>query len=286
MKRFLAVTLLLLGCPEKKAAPGFELANRVAASAREKLPEAKVAVVSEDEVLVKLGETETTIGLDNIKLSCAASEDACVRAIEASVGNIKTLSPKKGEKLDQKQILLTLKTREFLENVDTMMKEKVADKFESNRLARTPLVADLVIVYVLDAPTGMRMLSAGDLKDNELTLEKVDALARANLSAAFAELTPMEELGKGMFTNTNDENYASAMLVLPELWAPLSKKMKGGPLLVAVPARNRMFAVSGKDKESVEILKLMVAKALETEDHALSGTVLEWTAKGFKEWKP
>lgn len=284
------VVLVAFGCKEKTesvpvAMPKSDaLVQRVADEARKKHPESKVTILSDDEILVKSGELETTIGMDNIRKSCAM-ETACADAINNAVANVQTKALPKDEKLDRKQILLTLKTSEYLESVDKMMKEKVPEKFENNRIARTPFIAGMMVVYVLDSPTGMRMISGQDLKENDLTVESIDALARENLGAAFPELTPMEEVGKGIYTNTKDENYASALLVLTDRWSPLAKQVKE-PLLVAVPSRNRMFAMSAKNTAAIEAFKVVTKTAFENEDHALSGTVLEWTPKGFKEWVP
>ncbi len=292
MRALLVVlAVVLAGCPDKAEKPAADLtanlAQRLAARVKQAYPEAKVAVQSEGTVLVKFGEQESVLGLDNIRLRCTTKE-ACDDALEQSVKNVRAfLQPTDGgkEKLDRSKILLTLKTTDFLSNVDKMMKEKLPEKFAGNRLPRTPFVADLAIVYVLDGETGMRMISQNDLDENALKLDELDALAKKNLAAMFETLTPMEDIARGIFTNTQDENYASAMLVLPELWAPLSKKI-GAPMLVSVPARNRLFAVSGKDEDAVEAFKKVTAAALESEDHALSGALLEWTPKGFKEWKP
>lgn len=286
MKYVSLIALVLAGCTEKSAPAGAatpDLAARVASAVRKAYPEAKVEVLGPDEVMVKLGELESSIGLDNMRLRCANGPEVCEESIAVAIKNLHLAELPKG-KLDRTKILPTVKTSEFLSSVDKMMKEKLPEKFASNRLLRKPLVADLELVYVLDSETGMQMLAQHDLDENELTLEKVDALAKENLSAAFPALTPMEDVASGVFTNSKDENYASAMLVLPQLWAPLSKQVKA-PLIVAVPARNRMFAISGKNKALPQFRKV-VAAALEKEDHALSGALLEWTPKGFREWVP
>src|SRR4051812_7390980 len=122
MRWFVAALLVLCACTEKKAAPaelpkGDALVERVAEAARKAHPNAKVTVLSDDEVQVKAGDLETTIGLDNIRKSCAFAETACDDAIRNSVTNVQTLATPKDEKFDRKQILLTLKATEYLENV-------------------------------------------------------------------------------------------------------------------------------------------------------------------------
>jgi uncharacterized protein YtpQ (UPF0354 family) len=287
---FLVGLVVLSACREKPAAPvGADLPQRLAARVKKAFPEAKVSVEPEGTVLVKIGETETTLGLDNIRLRCA-TEVACEEALDQSVKNLRAFAPAAADAgkvaLDRSKVLLTLKTTAFLESIDAMMKQKLPEKFASNRLPRTPLAGDLVIVYVLDSDTGMRMISQQDLDDDGLDLAGVDALAKKNLGAMFSALTPMEDLAHGVFTNTKDENYASAMLVLPDLWVPLSKQIEA-PMIVAAPARNRLFAVSGKNNEdTLGAFKKVVEASLKEEDHALSGVLLEWTPKGFREWKP
>lgn len=283
------LALFLAACPDKRAAepatPAFadNLAERVAATTRKAFPSAAVTVEGPNEVLVKQGDYEATIGLDNIRLRCTTAE-ACDDAIGVAVKNVRVSAPGADEKFDPKMIRLTMKTTRFLSGVDAMMKEKLPEKFEKNRVPRTAFVADVVVIYVLDSETGMQIISQQDLDENGLSLEQVSALAQANLAEAFPELTPMQELSAGLYSNTDDDNYASALLVLPALWAPLEKQL-GAPLLVAAPARNRLFAVSGKNQTALPAFRNVVAAALESEDHSLSGAIFEWTPKGFREWK-
>jgi uncharacterized protein YtpQ (UPF0354 family) len=138
------------------------------------------------------------------------------------------------------------------------------------------------MVMVLDEPTGMRMLKHSDLASLHLSAPEVTALAKKNLAAMFPELTPMEEVkNTGVWTNSEDESYASALLVLPELWAPLARRVDG-KLVVAVPARNRVFATGDKSAPRVQLMKTVVAQTVKEQDHSLVPTLFEWSPSGFK----
>jgi uncharacterized protein YtpQ (UPF0354 family) len=127
----------------------------------------------------------------------------------------------------------------------------------------------------------MRMLQHSDLKDLHLTAPEVGALAKKNLAAMFPTLMPMEEVKRsGVWTNSEDENYASALVVLPELWAPLAKKVDG-KLVVALPARNRVFATGDKAPARVALMAKVAAQMVKEQDHALVPTLFDWSPQGF-----
>ena len=85
----------------------------------------------------------------------------------------------------------------------------------------------------------------------------------------------------GVWTNTEDENYAAALMVLPERWAPLAKQL-GGKLILAAPARNRVFVSAPLIGNGLEAFTHIVKLAVSQEDHPLVATLFTWTPQGFK----
>jgi uncharacterized protein YtpQ (UPF0354 family) len=149
-----------------------------------------------------------------------------------------------------------------------------------------PLVADLHVVYVHDLPRGMRLIQERDLKTLGLDAARMKQIARRNLAAQFPALPSMEQVGNlGVWVNSVDEDYAASLLVLPDLWAPLAKKL-GRPLVVAAPVRNHFLAVGGDSEERIVALRRLAGILFEEDSHPLTTTLLEWTPAGFRVWSP
>jgi uncharacterized protein YtpQ (UPF0354 family) len=279
------VAINSLGCKKHEAAQ--PLAERVRDALVKKAPGLKVVIKDQDTLQAKAGEWEAEISLDNIRISCNSGESSCSQAINAVTSNVaqQLASRQEPEQFSPDQIRLTLKDRDWLGQVDRKQKEAFPDKAAENHLVREPLAADLSVVYVFDMPTGMRMLSVRDLASLKLDQVQVAALARKNLKAAFPKLQMSEMKGTGIWTNDSGTDYDSALLALPELWEPLAKQVQG-PLVVGVPARNRLFATGGGSAKAVEAMRKVVTMAYESEDHQLSTTLLEWSPTGWKVYSP
>lgn len=280
MLRALTAAALLVPLAASAAPP---LAERVKSAIERDIPGARVKILDPMTLKLASGDFEVSISLENTRLACA-TESACQPTIDTLVRNIKNAVLRQGaaEEVDASRLLLTLKDTAWVTNTLTMIREKRPDKYEDNRLISEPFVAGLSIVLVVDSPDGMRMLQGVDLPKLGLTAEKAGERARKNLRAMFKKLPAMEQMGDtGVWTNSKDENYASALLVLPELWEPLSKKVDG-KLVVAAPSRNRLLAAGDGSRDRIQGLSKVVVVSHDQEDHPLTTALLEWTPKGFQ----
>ena len=91
----------------------------------------------------------------------------------------------------------------------------------------------------------------------------------------------VSKMGGGpVLTNDEDDNYISATMVVPEVWKPVAKQVTG-ELLVAFPARNRVFAIGSADPDAVRAFAKVVHVAFTTEDHPIADTIFRWSAPGW-----
>jgi uncharacterized protein YtpQ (UPF0354 family) len=268
--------LSLLGCAQKP-----KLAERVEKALLRALPDAQVKIEDPATLKVKLKEHggEFTVSLDNLRLECAKGEGACRDAIDSLVANVKLVSGPQDE-MRLADVRLTLKDQGWLDEAERRMADVPPEKRAQNELLREPFVGDVSIVYVLDLPRGIRMLQAGDLPKLGVDRTKLAAVARENLKREFVDVTLVRVEGTDLWTLARTDAYASASLVLVDLWKPYADKL--GTLVVSAPARNRVFATGPEKPEQIAALRAATRHAFGVEPHALSGLLLKWTPAGWK----
>ena len=139
-------------------------------------------------------------------------------------------------------------------------------------------MGDVVVLYVIDMPKGIRMFTNKEAKSLGLDRASLDALAKANLAAGVQGPNMVPSETPGVWVNADADDYDSALLVLPERWKTLADQV-GGTLVVSIPARNRVYAASGKG--DLAKLKQLTDTAYASEPHAISRQLFAWSASGF-----
>src|SRR5262249_53244309 len=140
---------------------------------------------------------------------------------------------------------------------------------------------DLSVVYVIDMPQGMRMVSEDDLKTLGLDRDRLRTTARANLLAAVPDVPMVPVEATGLWTNEKGDDYDSSFLVFVERRKALAAS-RGGRLWMGAPSRNRLFAVGGGAPDRIAALKAATDRAFSEEHHPLSRALLEWSPEGWK----
>lgn len=279
---FALAVLALASCKPKES----RLAPKVKARLEAADAGLQVSITDEHTLAVKAGEIELTMSLDNLERACAQGgaevcEGTVERQVKAALAQLRVAAD--GAKaIDPKDVRLTVKDPSWMKAVAEAQKRAPPEKRRDNALVSRAFVGPLTIVYVADMPDGMRMITQSDLKALDLSENALDALARKNLAEAALPLEVEELAGAGVFTNAVNDDYTSAMLVLPEMWRSLAQKVKGR-LLVGMPARNRFFAAAESHQE---VLRKVTRSAAEKEDHPLTDDLYVWSEKGFSHFLP
>jgi hypothetical protein len=273
----IAVACLAVAC---KARPQ-SLAERVRARILAELPALTVTVDDAQSLTVQRGEWKLEMSLDNVGLRCRTDPPACDEAIAKTVANLRyqlAQEDGKANPFTRDKLALTLKTAADLDQVDAMMKEKRADKYQDNKLVTAPMAGDLRVVLAFDLPNGIMLSSQASLRKLSLDEAAAFALARKNLAEARPSLLVSPMPGeRAVYTNDQDDDYISALMALPDRWKPLAETMKGG-LIASFPARNRIYVT---DVAHAKELAQLTAAAYEREDHALSKSLFRWSPAGF-----
>ncbi|MBA3498777.1 MAG: hypothetical protein M4D80_30190 [Myxococcota bacterium] len=274
----LVLVVLLAGCKDKTPSPS-GLAERVRDKITATLPDVTVKIQDPRTLLVRRGDYDVTMNLDNLATTCRGGEVVCNDAIAGAIANIK-LADDKAQVVKPEQLVITIKPGQWFLDTDKMLKEKAPEQYEVNKLVAQLLPGDLVAVLGADHSNGITMVSAEQLREMKLEANAAFAQARKNLKATHETLDLELLAGTPVWTNRSDDNYISAMIMLPELWKPLAAKVKGD-LLVAFPARNRVFATGTKDPGAEEGIAKIANVAFQTEDHPIAPTIFKWSATSW-----
>jgi hypothetical protein len=280
--RVLVLVVLFVGCKEKAASPPpppmpstSGLAERVRDKITATLPDVSVQIQDPQTLLVKRGSLEVTMNLGNLAATCRGGDAVCNEAIAGAVANLQ-LADDARPAITPAQLVITIKPGQWFLDTDKLLKEKAPDKYEINKLVAQLLPGDLVAVLGADHPNGISMVSAEQLREMKLESKTAFEQARKNLKASHETLDLEVLEGTPVWTNRADDNYISAMIMLPELWKPLASKVKGD-LLVAFPSRNRVFATGTKDPGAQEGIAKIANVAFQTEDHPIAPTIFKWS---------
>ncbi len=130
------------------------------------------------------------------------------------------------------------------------------------------LTPDFIIVYAFDFPDSFSWLEAGELQDLGVGLDDLRNLAVDNLRTILKDrIVRRTQDGVSLFLA--DDNYASSLLLLGELWDKEEKSTEG-PIIAIVPVRNLIVVSGSQPNEDLQTAKRIAGEAFETEPFPLS----------------
>ncbi len=120
------------------------------------------------------------------------------------------------------------------------------------------LAGDAVALLAYDTPSSIAVMSKESLGLADLSDAAAFALATRNLARRAEALTWREE--GGLRVAVLDGSYESSLLLLDGVWSALEADL-GGPVAVAVPARDLLVAGRADRPEDVAALRALIANA-------------------------
>jgi uncharacterized protein YtpQ (UPF0354 family) len=149
-----------------------------------------------------------------------------------------------------------------------------------------PLPGGFCMMWAVDKPTAIELLSSRDLEPLGLTAEEALAIGRKNLVAA---LRRQLKKGPEEMTDTvglmTGNPYESSLFAMPELWAPYAAAM-GGDLLVAVPAPDVILVAAGGDPGAAGRVAKRARKVMASVNRPFTDMVFRWSAEGWQPAEP
>lgn len=260
IKTFLAALALLAGLSAQAAAPTLselEFTRYFAERARQALPETSLVEKAPLHLQAKSPKTgEQQIFLGNSYARYSSGIDTLERVVEARLDAMRqaeSLLAVQGAET----VMAVLKPRDYLQTVAQQLRQAGLGDKPMNLLYRE-LNADILVFYVFDQPSGVRMLTTPDLKTLKLEPEDLHQLALGNLRRYFERKPPSVKRlepspGTRLYLFSVDDFYESSLLLLPEFWRqPQGMQLQGEPV-VFVPARHLLLVAGAADPASVAL---------------------------------
>lgn len=277
--RVLAGLLALALGPGCRRPSQDDFTRSVADRLRAQSPEATVVVQGSLTLEVTLpGDRSSTLSLDNLWRQCGGRFEGC-EAVDRYLRSVEATLAGQGLEPRPELVRAVLKDREWVEYVRRSLAEGPSDKAEENALVLRPFVADLFVVYVLDMPDGMKMLTRGDAAKLALDDSRLHELALANLGEAAGDIPfrPLEA-GSAIRLVQVGDSYEASRVLLHDRWAPIAATVKGS-LVAAAPARDTVVFTGSE--EDIAGLSALVHRLVDEAPHPLSPTLLRWTKEGW-----
>jgi hypothetical protein len=246
-----------------------DFTRSVADRVRALRPEATVVVQNPLLLEVTLpGEQPITMGLENLWRQCGGRIEGC----ESVARHVRGVLAGPGVEPRPELVRAVLKDREWVESARRMLSEGPPEK---SVLMLRPFVADLFVVYVIDMPDGMRMVTQGDATKLALDEPQLHELALSNLVKAAGDIPfrPLED-GSAIRLVAVGDSYEASRVLLHDRWAPIAAKVQGS-LVVAAPARDTVLFTGSE--EDVPGLRALARRVADEAPHPLSPTLLRWT---------
>jgi uncharacterized protein YtpQ (UPF0354 family) len=237
----------------------------VAEEIRRVLQGAKVSV--EGALKLRMSAPRTAqLGLYNVWQSCRDTpryREAAVRhyldAIQHHLANI----DEAGGAPDRTRVVPLIKDASYLADI----KVRTAGRFKP--LAEH-LAGDIWIVYALDQPKGMKILTADQAKPLARTPAELRGLAVTNLRRI---LKGVQSRGDGtVIMLTAGGSYEASLLLLDELWSKQARVVDGD-VVASVPNRDVLLFTGSRSAAGIAKICEMMARAGERQ-YAISRTLL------------
>jgi len=257
-----------------------DLAERAKRRIHEVAPQFQVTIVDRNTLRIKVPEdVEATMSLDNLRTLCEQEPEECETALDnhvltaVRVGDASTPT--------REQVRAVLKGGESMEGIERALGAGPPEKAAENRVVTRRFIADLWIVYVIDQPESMQMLSHGRMKELGLQEQEVHDLALANMSASLEPMASLAVPGaEGVFAVHVGDAYDASRLLLPDLWQPLREKT-AGDLLACAPTRDVVLYTSSRPADHLQDMLRIARRIHEEGPYSLSTAVFKWTPSGF-----
>jgi uncharacterized protein YtpQ (UPF0354 family) len=241
--------------------------------ARQTLPDFELREQAPLQLIAKKGQGhEQFLFLGNSYAQYQSGIESLERVVEARLQNLR-----------HSESLLTVKGSETVMAVikPVIYRDTVHQQLRQAGLGDKPfpllyrqLNEELLVFYVFDQASGVRMITPSDLKTLQLDAEGLHQLALANLARYFGRKPPtIKSLaprpGTRLYLLSVDEFYESSLLLLPEYWRQQRFELPGEPV-VFVPARHLVLVAGSEDAQSLQLGADLAAKGFAELGYAIS----------------
>lgn len=152
-------------------------------------------------------------------------------------------------------------------------------------LATRRVADDLVVAYVLDAPSSNLWLTRHDIEGWTLDPDQLHDAALTNLwDTTQGAIVLQEDVdGREIYQIRQGDGLDSSRLLLPGLWRQLADSC-GGALVICAPTRDRIYAAPGHQPASIARLADHASGDWEALDAHVSPAFWVWENDALQRW--
>lgn len=169
----------------------------------------------------------------------------------------------------RRQMLPLLKHPDFVAESTRLVPEK--------GLVFRPFLAGLQIAYVVDEPSALRYINAEDLDHWGISLDELDAIARANLAVRTVTTRPIS-VGEGalrLFIFNTMDSYDATRVLLPDQLRRMAAQVSGR-LVVGIPNRDFLIAFGDANAQLLDRVRWQVKRDNHATGTRLTDRLLTW----------
>ena len=245
---------LMFGETMAEEATARRFSAEVARGLAAKMPDAKITVLGELELLVKRAEgRETTLQLRNRYNEYKTDPGSLAKIIADYYEPIEKPAV---ATVDRARIVPVIKDRAWLaDNERGLMARGVKSAGMPARFVSETFNDELVILYAIDEANRMRYLMANETIGVER--DKLRRLAIENLNRILPKIEMHQGGDIAMMTAGGD--YEASLLLFDDIWRDGKIKMNGD-IVVAVPAKDVLLITGSKSRKGIAGVRELAAK--------------------------
>jgi hypothetical protein len=255
------------------------------ARAKQQVPDVQLEVIGPLQLHSKdVNGLEVTISLDNAYTQYSADPSTLQTVLTDHITGLLSKPDFSAEKGDA-SIRAIVKPMDYLAAVT----KQLAPGGPGNEVIFERLNEDLVMVYVFDSETAMRLVMKKDLEKRKMGKDALHAIAVKNLADFFeghVSFEPFANTGAAkIYGVTLDRNYEASTLLLAKYWNKQTFDVSGD-IVVFVPARDTVLVTGSKDAEGLRIAARVANQAFQEMAYSISPAAYVYRAGKWQRYKP
>ena len=215
------------------------------------------------------------VNLDRFWQLCQKQPSDCNAEVEHLADEaLKIVASPSDKKVAPQQLMAVVRATTYFDGVPADVRASTLSE---------PLLADLLVVYVVDNGGNVRGAQSNDLVSSSVTRAQLPQLARKNLAAALGAPDNAVCQANSFTLLASGNYYESSRLLLSDFWSALAQKSRG-PLIVAAPASDALVVACDPSPSQVKQLQGAAEKIWAQAERPLTKSLLQWTPGGWKTW--
>ncbi len=153
-------------------------------------------------------------------------------------------------------------------------------------LVSRPLVADLVITYVMDRPDSMIPITVRHTATWQIDEPTLHQIAMSNLAGRETEYSVGGQGPHQLFFCQSMDGYDATRILLADLLDEWAARLRPHRLLLGLPNRDFLIGFSDADPDTVAAIAAQVRRDAASRPYSITGRLLVWENGTLREYQP